>query len=137
MSSGRILALDPGTKRVGVAVSDPGRRIATPLEVVDRSVVLDRLRSLVAEYRPDLIVVGLPVGLSGGEGSAARAARRFAREVAEAVDVPVELVDERYTTKTAERAMLEAGARRRVRRRTVDKVAAAVLLRDYLTGLEP
>lgn len=129
---GRVLALDPGTRRIGVAVSDPARILASPLEVIEGSDPLPRLRELVAHYEPDVVVVGLPTSLSGTEGPAAVAARRFAQEVAEALEVPVELVDERFTTRTAESAMVEGGVRRRERRGKVDKVAAAVILQQYL-----
>jgi putative Holliday junction resolvase len=100
--------------------------------VIPTERALDRVGELVALYQPDVIVVGLPVGLSGREGPSAEAARRFADQVATATGVEVELVDERFTTHTAERALLEGGVRRRDRRARVDKVAAAVILRHYL-----
>lgn len=132
--TGRILALDPGTRRIGVAVSDPGGSIATPLEVIESTEWRRRVPELVAEYRPRLIIVGLPLRLGGGEGPGAEAARRFADEIARLTSVPVELVDERFTTRIAEASLLEGGVRRRDRRRRVDKVAAAVLLQGYLAG---
>ncbi len=90
------------------------------------------LRALVEENGVERIVVGLPVQLSGEEGKAATAARAFAAEVAEATGKPVELQDERFTTVTAEEALLEGGVRREERRQTRDKVAAAVMLQGYL-----
>lgn len=134
MSLGRVLALDPGARRIGVAVSDPLRITAQPLEVIDRSAgdPLQAVAQLVAAYSPELIVVGLPVGLSGREGPAAAEARRFGAEVAAATGCPVEFVDERFTTASAERALLEGGLKRRERRGKVDKVAAAIILRQYL-----
>ena len=92
------------------------------------------LRSLVDEYGVELVVVGLPVHLSGEEGTAAEAARAFADSVAAATGLPVELQDERFTTVTAEEALLEGGVRRRERREIRDKVAAAVMLQGYLDG---
>ena len=132
MSTGRVLALDPGSKRIGVAVSDPMRIVATPLEVIDVADFEDRLVVLVSEYEPTEIVVGLPVGLAGHEGPAAERARAFADRVSELTGMDVVVVDERFTTATAESALLEGGVKRRDRRRTVDKVAAAVILRHYL-----
>ncbi len=132
MTLGRVMAVDPGTKRVGVAISDPLRIVASPLTVLDADSAVDELRALVDEYRPDVVVVGLPIGLSGTEGPAAERVRAFARTLSEALTVEVELFDERFTTHTAEKALLEAGMKRRDRRTTVDKVAAAVILRQYL-----
>lgn len=132
MTDGRVLALDPGSKRIGVAVSDALRIVATPLEVVDLDAFDERLVALLAEYAPTTIVVGMPVGLSGSEGPAAERARAFAERVERISGMDVEWVDERFTTATAEAAMLEGGVKRRERRRTVDKVAAAVILRQYL-----
>lgn len=132
MSTGRVLALDPGTKRIGVAVSDPMRIVATPLAVVPADGFASHLRELLDEYRPTEIVVGLPVGLSGREGPSAERARAFAAEVADLSGLPVEVIDERFTTATAEAAMIEGGVKRRRRRESVDKVAAAVILRQYL-----
>lgn len=134
MSPGRVLAFDHGAVRIGVAVSDPLRITANPLTVIDAGNPLEAVEELVDEYRPDTIVVGLPVGLGGQEGSAAEAARRFGQAVADRTGIPVEYVDERFTTRTAEEALIEGGVRRRERRSTVDKVAAAVILRHYLGG---
>lgn len=132
MSAGRVLALDYGTRRIGVAVSDPLRITAQPLLVIDAPDPMPQILDLVEHYLPDVIVVGLPVGLSGAEGTSAAAARAFAAGVGEASGVPVEMVDERFSTHTAEQAMLEAGLKRRDRRDRIDKVAAAVILRQYL-----
>lgn len=132
MTAGRVLALDPGTKRIGVAVSDELRIVATPLEVVDIDDFDERLRELLDDYSPTAIVVGLPVGLSGREGPSAERARAFAERVASIAGMEVDVVDERFTTATAESALLEGGVKRRERRRSVDKVAAAVILRQYL-----
>ncbi len=132
MTDGRVLALDYGSKRIGVAVSDALRITAGPLEVVPTDTAIDHVSRLVDEYRPTVIVVGLPVGLSGIEGPAAKAAREFGELVATETGVEVVFVDERFTTHTAEQAMLEGGVKRRDRRANVDKVAAAVILRQYL-----
>jgi putative Holliday junction resolvase len=134
---GRVLAFDPGTTRIGVAVSDPLRIVASPLAVLPVSGFEEALRGLVEEYRPTTIVVGLPVGLSGDEGPAAAKAREFGAAVEAIAGAKVIYVDERFTTATAESAMLEGGVKRRDRRQNVDKVAAAVILRHYLDRSEP
>ncbi len=129
-----MVGLDYGERRVGIAVSDAGRLIAQPHDVVDLAAddLAAAIRDLLARYEVDLIVVGLPVGLSGTEGAAAAAARRFGAEVAAMSSLPVEFSDERFTTVVAERALLESGARRQKRKGLRDKVAAAVMLQDYL-----
>jgi putative Holliday junction resolvase len=132
----RILGLDYGTRRIGVAVSDPLGLTAGPLEVLDATAgdLDDRLRNLAADLGVELIVVGLPVGLDGREGPAALDARRFADRVAAATGLPVEVYDERFSTVTAERVLLEAGLRRERRKQARDRVAAAVFLQAYLDG---
>jgi len=129
---GRVLGIDYGSKRVGLAISDPLRLTAIALEVVSLTGALNRIAGVVVEREVSEIVIGLPVGLSGREGPAAAAARNFARQLAEKVDVPVSFIDERYTTTTAEQVMLEAGVKRAQRRQSVDKVAATVILRSFL-----
>ena len=129
---GRVLGLDHGSRRVGIAVSDPLRITAQPLEVVARSRAVARVAGLVAEYEVNEIVVGLPTSLQGREGAAAVAARQFATEVARATSINVTYIDERFTTAIAERAMLAAGAKRQTRRESLDKVAAAIILQAFL-----
>lgn len=129
---GRVLAVDPGSVRVGLAVSDPGRVVAQPLEVIPRDGAVSRIVALCRELAVAEIVVGLPVTESGEEGPMAVGARQLMEELEATSGIPVRPVDERYTTRLAEKAMMEAGVRRRRRRRQVDKVAAALLLRDYL-----
>ncbi|MFQ5947950.1 MAG: Holliday junction resolvase RuvX [Acidimicrobiia bacterium] len=131
---GRILGLDYGTKRIGIAVSDELQLIAHPEGVVDREDLDDRLGELVAELHIEKVVVGLPVSLSGLEGAAARGARRLAQDVASLTGLPVDLYDERFTTTVAERVLVEAGVGRRNRRQVQDKLAAAVMLQGYLDG---
>ena len=130
----RILGLDPGERRIGVALSDPTGTIASPHSVIDlRSTdAATAVRTICEEYDVGLIVVGLPTGLSGTEGPSATAARTFGALIAEAAGLPVEYQDERFTTVTAEAALLEGGVRRDKRRDVRDKVAAAVILQTYL-----
>ncbi len=134
----RILGLDPGERRIGVALSDPTGTIASPHSVIDRKSmdVADAVRAVCIENEVDRIVVGLPTSLSGGEGPAAKAAREVGRLAAEATGLPVEFHDERFTTVTAEAALLEGGVRRAKRRDIRDKVAAAVILQSYLDRKE-
>ena len=134
---GRIMALDPGSVRIGVAVSDQLHLTAQPHSSLDATGddLISDIRNLVAEFDVERIVIGLPVSLDGTEGAAAEDARALAREV-EAVGVEIVMHDERFSSVTAERAMLEAGARRAERRAARDRVAAAVFLQDYLDGLE-
>lgn len=128
----RSLGVDFGTTRVGLAISDPLGLTARPLSVVPRSEVLEEVENLVKEQDIGTIVVGLPTGLSGGEGVSATEARKLAEEIRTVTGVDVVMVDERFTSRLAEVALLESGMKRRKRRETVDKVAAAIILQDYL-----
>lgn len=128
----RILGVDYGTKRIGLAVSDGLGITARPLEVVLRADAVSRLIDLVIELEIAKIVVGLPTSLGGEEGSAANEARVLGVEIGEATGLPVEYHDERFTTRMAETSLLESGMKRRNRRETIDKVAAAIILQDYL-----
>ena len=134
----RLLALDPGERRVGVALSDPTGTIAQPYAVFDRRRVdlYEQLREVAQEHEVSLVVVGLPVALDGHEGAPARAARDFAAAIGAATGLTVVMHDERFTTVTAEQALLEGGVRRRKRRDVRDMVAATVLLQSYLDGKE-
>lgn len=133
---GRILALDPGSRRVGVAVTDAEGIAAHPRPALDaRSTsLLDEVGNLVRELGVEEIVVGLPISLNGTEGAAAVAARSFAAAVKEHTGVPTVLVDERFSTVIAERALVESDMSRRRRREARDGAAAAVLLQGYLDG---
>jgi len=128
----RSLGIDYGTKRVGLALSDPLGLTARPLAVVPRSKIVEEVVTLVKEQEVGTIVVGLPTGLGGDEGISASEARKLADELATATGVDVVLRDERYTSRMAESALLESGMKRRQRRESVDKVAAAIILQDYL-----
>ena len=132
----RVLALDLGSKRIGVAVSDLTGTVASPLTVLQRSKSRrhdhQRIADVVRDEEAELVVVGLPISLSGAEGPAARAARTEIKTLATLVDVPIETFDERFTTVTAERTLAEAGVRGSARRQVVDKVAAAVILQAFL-----
>ncbi|HAX81417.1 MAG TPA: Holliday junction resolvase RuvX [Actinobacteria bacterium] len=111
MTGGRVVALDHGTKRIGIAVSDPLGITAQPVGVVPAGAeFIADLGRLMAGWEVDVIVVGLPVGLDGTEGAAAASARAFAAEVGAATGLPTVLYDERFSTVVAERAMIAGGA---------------------------
>lgn len=132
----RALGIDPGTKRIGIAVSDLSGTIASPLSVLQcsrsRDHDLRELARIARDEEADVVVIGLPVNMDGSHGPAAKAATALSRQLATLVDVPVELHDERLTTVTAERSMIEAGLDGVRRRQRVDKVAAAVMLQSWL-----
>jgi putative Holliday junction resolvase len=131
----RVLAVDPGSKRVGLAVSDPTGTIAQPLTTVDaepRATLAGRLAGIAREQDATRIVVGLPRRLDGSHGPEAKAARELGDDLRKASGLPVELVDERLTTALAERSMISTGVRRARRRATIDQVAAALLLQSHL-----
>ncbi len=129
------MAVDPGSKRVGVAISDPTGTIAYPLATVDAQpgeTLADRLAVLARANEAGSIVVGLPRRLDGTEGPEAKSARVLAAALRKAAGVKVELVDERMTTAQAERSMIAGGVRRARRRATIDGVAATLVLQSHL-----
>lgn len=131
----RVLGLDIGTVRIGVAVSDAAGCVASPLAVLDARVVAADVRPLariVADYEIESIVVGIPLTLSGDEGPQAKTTREVAEALSVALDLPVAYVDERLSSAEAKRVMREAGLSEREQRGSVDKVAAAILLQSYL-----
>lgn len=131
----RVLAVDPGSKRVGLAVSDPTGTIAQPLTTVDAApagTLAVRLVGIAKDNAAARIVVGLPRRLDGTLGPEAQAARGLATELRKAARLPVELIDERLTTAQAERSMIAQGVRRARRRATIDSIAAALLLQSHL-----
>ncbi|MDQ6772013.1 MAG: Holliday junction resolvase RuvX [Candidatus Dormibacteraeota bacterium] len=131
----RVLAVDPGTKRVGLALSDPSRTIAQPLASLPAEpseTLPGRVAALAAENDVGDIVVGLPRRLDGSNGPEALAARELAGALRQASGLRVTLVDERLTSVAAERALLAAGESRRRRRELSDRVAAALILQQHL-----
>ena len=128
------MGIDYGTSRIGVALSDPLHITAQGFSVIDaRSEdVVEAISVIAREQEVERVVVGLPVSLSGYEGPSAAGARELAERVSAATGLPVELSDERFTTHTAESALLEANVRRRRRREVIDQVAADVMLQHYL-----
>ena len=140
MSGGRVMGVDLGDVRVGIAVSDPDGRVATPSETMqvpqdalgDEASLVTMLADRARASAAVRIVVGLPRDPSGRDGVAASRARRLAARLATEVGLPVDLWDERFTTVEAERALKEQGLDGRQRRRVIDQVAATLLLQSYL-----
>lgn len=131
----RVLAIDPGTRRLGLALSDPSGTVALPLRVLTRRSEpedLKELAAIVAEQGVELVVVGLPRLMDGSIDKAARSAQAFGAAVGRVAKVPIEYWDERLTTVAAERFLIEQGKRRAERRQDVDRVAATLLLQGYL-----
>lgn len=130
---GCLLGLDYGSKRVGVAVSDSGQAIASPLKVVQHDAAIVRhLKSAAEEYSAVGLVVGLPVHMSGDEGEKAGLAREFGESTATALGLPIVYHDERFTSKQADSAMAAAGLSRDKRKARIDMVAAQLMLQAFL-----
>lgn len=137
-AAGALVGLDVGTKTIGVAVSDPGRRIATPLTVIRREKFKADVEALLkaASSRDAAgIVIGLPVNMDGSEGPRAQATRAFARNLAALTPLPIAFWDERLSTAAVTRTLLEADASRKRRGEVVDKMAAAYILQGALDRL--
>jgi len=131
----RVLGVDLGSVRIGIALSDAGGLLASPHSVigsVGKQRDMERIAETVASTGAELVVVGMPTTLRGEQGIAAQKVEAFVRSLADHLDVPVATWDERMTTAVAERALLEAGTKREARRQVRDKVAAAVMLQSYL-----
>lgn len=129
-----ILGVDPGGRRVGLALADSETRFARPLEVIDShdTDVVTRIREVVAEWNVTRVVVGRPVDLAGREGAAMEAHRTFLTELRARLDVEVDAYDERMTSVIAERSLRAAGASAAKRKEIRDAVAAQVMLQGYL-----
>lgn len=139
--AGRVLGLDAGERRIGVAMSDELRLLATPVAVLDRrnglAPVLDRIRLLADRESVDLVVVGWPLNADGSVGRQARRAEAFAAIVRGLVRAPVELWDERLSTVAAAAILRQQGRGGRRARGQIDAIAAAVILQDYLDTTRP
>ena len=131
----RILGLDPGTSRIGVAMSDALGIVAHPLAPVrahPRAEVWEELRFITEETPVERIVVGLPRNMDGSEGAAAADARKFARELERELGIAVRTWDERLSTAQARRVLIRGNVSRRKRRRLIDGMAATLILQSYL-----
>lgn len=131
----RILAIDHGTKRMGIALSDPMGILAQPLEAIPAepfAQFLNRLKEILLEKQVELVLVGMPRNMDGSYGPAALKVREFIGVLKEAIATPIETWDERLTSAQANRFLIQADVRRSDRRGKVDKTAAAILLQSYL-----
>lgn len=136
--TGRILAVDPGTKRVGVAVSDPGQLIATPVKTVARTSwkkLLADIKEIVSQFDAVAVVVGLPLGFDGDEIPMTAEAIDIARKLSLSLDIPVFLQDERVSSYEARGRLWQAGRSEDIRSE-VDSEAASIILSDFLHRLE-
>jgi putative Holliday junction resolvase len=135
---GVLIGLDLGSKTIGIAASDPDRRVAAPVETISRqrfSLDAQRILDLAAERRAAGLVLGLPINMDGSEGPRAQATRAFARNLARLTALPIALWDERLSTAAVERALIAADASRAKRRSVIDQHAAAYILQGALDRL--
>jgi putative Holliday junction resolvase len=136
----RALALDLGERRIGVAVSDPTGILARPLTTIvraSRQADFEAIAALVDEYAIERVIVGLPLSLDGTEGPQALQSRRYAERLAQALAIPIEFWDERYSSAVATDILREQGQHRRHMRDKLDATAAAVILQSYLDAQAP
>lgn len=131
----RIMALDIGEKRIGIAVSDPQERVATPLSVLDAAQV-ERgekpFTRLLEDWEPELFLCGLPLSLDGEEGPQARRVRKVAEAISARFGIPIEFTDERLSSREAKRILREEGLDERAMRGKIDMIAASVFLQAWL-----
>jgi putative Holliday junction resolvase len=135
---GALIGLDLGTKTIGVAVSDPDRRVAAPVETITRKrfgADARRILDLAAERRATGFVLGLPINMDGSEGARAQSTRAFARNLANLTELPIALWDERLSTAAVERALIAADASRARRKAVIDAHAASYILQGALDRL--
>lgn len=137
-SDRRLIGLDLGTKTIGIALSDAGHRIGTPMETIRRTKFTkdaERLVEICNEHDIGGIAIGLPLNMDGSEGPRVQATRAFERNLSEKIDLPMLFWDERLTTVAAERAMLEADLSRKKRAARIDATAAGLILQGVLDRL--
>jgi len=135
----RILGIDPGEKRIGVAITDPLGITAQGLEVItftNQDEALEKIEQICLDYDVDKIVVGNPLNMNGTRGPAAEKALLFAEQLRQILDLPVIMVDERLSTVSAEKTLISGGVNRNKRRDLRDKLAAALILEAYLSKLD-
>lgn len=135
----RILALDHGTRRIGVAVSDELKMIAQPLEFIPAEPfanVIERLKEIIRTKEVELILLGMPRNMDGSYGPAALKVQEFIAVLKDKIAIPIQTWDERLTSAQAQRFLIEGNVRREQRKEKVDKTAAAILLQSYLDSLQ-
>jgi len=133
----RILGLDPGEKRIGVAITDPLGITAQGIDVIKYARLEDafeKIKSICLEYSVEKVVVGNPLNMNGSRGQESENAQVFAKMLHEQLKVPVDLVDERLTSVSADRTLVSGGVSRKNRREVKDKLAAALILEKYLSS---
>jgi len=130
-----IIGLDVGDKHIGIAMAVG--TIAVPVAVIGRTQEeqdLERIAALTKDYETELIVIGLPRSMDGSIGAQAELVLEFAKSLANYIDIPIDMCDERLTTVTADRLMQESGTKRKKRKENIDAMAAAVILQAYIDG---
>ena len=135
ITMGRILCLDVGDVRIGLAMSDIMKIIANPLETLKRKnsqADFDYILNVCKQNDVELILSGLPLSLNGQENAQTQKTREFIEQLQSQTNIPIKFVDERLTTVSAQRVLIESGMRRENRKNVVDKVAAAIILQGYL-----
>lgn len=135
MSLGRALGVDVGTVRIGLALSDEERLVATPLVTVpgrDEQAAISQIIALIEEHGITQLVAGMPFDLDGSAGRAAKRTQRFLDRLEARAQLPIDTLDERLTSAQAERSLLEADLRRQRRKEVIDQVAAALILQTWL-----
>jgi len=134
----RVLAIDHGTVRMGIAMSDELKMIAQPLEFIPAepfSGFLDRLKELLREYEVELILLGMPRNMDGSYGEASMKVREFEAVLKNSITAPIKTWDERLTSVQANRALTQGRVKKKKKRQNVDSMSAAILLQSYLDGL--
>lgn len=134
MIMGRIMAIDYGGKRTGIAVTDPLQIIAQPLTTVDTKNLFDFLKEYLEKEKVDEIVIGYPMHLDGTDADITEEIKEFAKKIVEKFNIKIDFLDERYTSKRAVQTMVQGGFKKKDRRKkeNIDKIAAAIILQDYL-----
>jgi putative Holliday junction resolvase len=136
---GRLLGIDYGQKRVGLALSDPAKIICSPHGTIQRKDDEDVVRQVVAlcaEKEVERIIVGLPLNMNGSNSESTDKAEAFAEKLRQAAPVPVEMWDERLSSVSAERLLIDAGTSRQKRKGMVDRIAAQIILQNYMESKE-
>ncbi|MBN1480518.1 Holliday junction resolvase RuvX [candidate division KSB1 bacterium] len=138
IQAGRILGIDYGRKRIGLAISDPSQTLAARLKTILNDIrerVIDEIKTIAAEKAITAIVIGQPLHMSGETGEMAKDIEEFIQQVEQKIDVPIYMWDERLTTVSAEKLLIETGRSPSKSRREIDQLAAAFLLQNFLDRL--
>ena len=132
----RVIGIDLGSKRIGIALSDSDLTVATPLDVIERSGNVEKdhiaILKITAEWEVKKIIVGLPISLDGTLGASAQSVIDEISRLGNLTDIPIETHDERFTTVTAEQILLQQNVKRDKKKRVIDKVAAAIILQGWI-----